>query len=45
MIDQKLDYLHNNSVEYGFVTKQEGFPKSSIENYVYGNGNINVEII
>lgn len=45
MIDQKLDYIHNNPVEQGFVTKPEDYPWSSAENYAFGTGSINVEII
>jgi len=42
MIDQKLNYIHNNPVDQGFVTKAEEYPWSSIVNYMYGssiNGN------
>jgi len=45
MLDQKLDYLHNNPVEQGFVKKAEDYPWSSIANYIGEKGMIDVEII
>ncbi len=45
MLDQKLDYLHNNPVEHGFVKKAEDYPWSSITNYIGEKGMIDVEII
>lgn len=45
MMDQKLDYLHNNPVEHGFVNKPEDFPWSSIASYFGEKGMIDVEVI
>ncbi len=45
MTDQKLDYLHRNSVEQGFVHSPEDYPWSSMANYVGEKGMIDVEVI
>lgn len=45
MIDQKLDYIHNNPVELGFVEKPEDFVYSSAKHYAGSNGLIDIEII
>jgi len=45
LIDQKLDYIHNNPVMQGFVIKAEDYPWSSVVNYIYGHGLIEIEII
>jgi hypothetical protein len=33
VIDQKLDYIHNNPVEYGYVVNPEEYLYSSARNY------------
>ena len=45
MMDQKLDYLHDNPVKQGFVKRAEDYPWSSISNYIGEEGVIDVEII
>ena len=45
MIDQRLEYLHNNPVKQGFVKNAEDYPWSSISNYIGEKGMIDVEII
>jgi len=45
MMDQKLDYIHNNPVEHGFVKKPEDYPWSSISDYIGEKGIVNVELI
>lgn len=45
LIDQKLDYTHNNPVMQGFVLKAEDYPWSSVENYMYGKGLLEIETI
>ena len=45
MIEQKLNYLHNNPVESGFVIKPEDYKYSSAINYAGIIGLIDVEII
>lgn len=45
MMEQKLEYVHNNPVKQGFVTKPEDYPWSSISNYIFGTGLIEIEII
>lgn len=42
VIDQKLDYLHNNPVEAGFVDKPEKWLYSSAQNYVGDIGPLEV---
>ena len=37
MLDQKLEYIHNNPVEAGIVDKAEEYVYSSAGDY-YGNG-------
>ncbi|MBT1700690.1 transposase [Fulvivirgaceae bacterium PWU4] len=43
MIDQKLDYVHNNPVEAGIVENAEDYLYSSARNYAGLNGLIEVE--
>ncbi len=38
MAHQKLDYIHNNPVEAGFVTKAEEWKYSSAIDYYEGKG-------
>jgi putative transposase len=45
MMDQKLEYIHNNPVEQGFVNKAEDYPWSSIANYFHEKGLIEIELI
>jgi REP element-mobilizing transposase RayT len=45
MMGQKLDYLHNNPVKQSFVNRPEGFPWSSMANYIGEKGMIDVEVI
>ena len=45
MIDQKLDYLHNNPVEAGFVNEPEYYSYSSARDYCGGKGFIDLELI
>ena len=45
MIDQKLDYLHNNPVEAGIVAKPEDYLWSSAGDYAGIKGMIDVEIL
>lgn len=44
-MDQKLDYIHNNPVEHGFVKKSEDYPWSSMSDYIGEKGIVNVELI
>ena len=43
--DQKLDYIHNNPVEAGWVIKPEEYLYSSAKNYAGEIGLIDVELI
>jgi hypothetical protein len=45
MIDQKLDYLHNNPVAAGWVDKPEHFLYSSARDYVGDKGLIDIELM
>lgn len=45
IMEQKLDYLHNNPVKRGFVKKAEDYPWSSMSNYIGEEGMFDVEII
>ncbi len=46
LIDQKLDYIHNNPVNAGLVFKQEDYVYSSATNYSgLGGSLINVELL
>jgi len=45
MLEQKLDYIHNNPVEQGFVSKTEDYPWSSMANYCDENGKIEISLI
>jgi len=42
MIDQKLDYIHNNPVESGFVFEPHQYPYSSAIDYSGGKGMIDI---
>lgn len=42
VIDQKLDYLHNNPVTAGFVDKPEKWLYSSAQNYIGDIGPLEV---
>ena len=44
MIDQRLDYLHNNPVEAGFVRLPEDYVYSSALDYTGGGGYISIEL-
>jgi REP element-mobilizing transposase RayT len=45
MIDQKLDYLHNNPVVAGWVDKPEHFLYSSARDYAGDKGLIDIELM
>ena len=45
MFYQKLEYIHQNPVEAGFVTKQEEYLYSSARNYYDGKGLIELSFI
>lgn len=45
MVDQRLDYLHQNPVKAGFVFKPESWVYSSAVDYAGKNGLINVTLI
>ena len=45
MMDQKLDYIHNNPVKQGFVKKAEDYPWSSMADYLGEAGFIEIELI
>ena len=37
MIKQKIDYIHNNPIESGFVTRPEDWKYSSARNFMDDN--------
>ena len=45
VIDQKLDYLHNNPVEAGIVENAEDYVYSSAGDYAGENGLLDVELL
>ncbi len=45
IMDQKLDYLHNNPVKHGFVRKAEDYPWSSAADYLGQKGPVDLEMI
>ena len=45
VIDQKLNYIHNNPVESGFVTEPEHWKYSSAIDYSGGKGLLKVELV
>lgn len=45
LIDQKLDYIHNNPVKAGFVAKPEDYIYSSAGDYARIKGLIDIEMI
>ena len=45
MIDQRLDYLHNNPVKAGIVNEAENYIYSSAIDYADGKGLLRVDII
>jgi REP element-mobilizing transposase RayT len=45
IMDQKLEYIHNNPVEAGIVFKLEDYVYSSASNYVGEKGILEVELI
>ena len=45
IIDQKLEYIHNNPIKQGFVVKPEHYPWSSISNYRNETSLIKIELI
>lgn len=42
VIKQKLEYIHNNPLESGFVIEPEHWKYSSTVNYAGRNGNIDL---
>ncbi len=45
MMDQRLDYIHENPVKEGLVWGSEHYPFSSAINYMGRNGLLEVELI
>jgi REP element-mobilizing transposase RayT len=45
IMDQKLDYIHENPVKQGFVFEAEDYPWSSIHNYCGDNTLINIDLL
>jgi len=45
MMEQKLDYIHNNPVEQGFVIRAQYYPWSSILDYSGEKGLIEIELL
>ena len=45
LIEQKLNYIHNNPVKAGFVDKPEDYLYSSARDYVGIKGLIDIELI
>lgn len=45
MLDQRLDYIHNNPVEAGFVIHPEEYPYSSARDYSGEKGYLDVTLI
>ena len=45
LIEQKLDYIHNNPVKAGFVDEQENYIYSSACDYVGTKGLIDIDLI
>jgi putative transposase len=45
VIDQKLDYIHNNPVESGFVTEPQHWKYSSASNYAGEIGIIEIDVL
>ena len=44
-IDQKLDYIHNNPVEYGYVINPEDYLYSSARNYAGLDNLLEIELL
>jgi len=44
MLSQKVDYIHYNPVEAGFVKKAEDWIYSSASNYILGKGVIEIDL-
>ncbi len=42
-IQEKIDYIHNNPVESGFVTEPQHWKYSSAQNFSYGTGVIDID--
>jgi len=45
VIDQKVDYIHNNPVEAGFVSEPEHWKYSSAIDYSGGKGLLNIDYV
>ena len=45
MLEQKLNYIHNNPVKAGFVEKPEDYLYSSARDYIGIKGLIDVDMI
>ena len=45
VIDQKLDYIHNNPVEYGYVVNPEDYLYSSARNYAGLDNLLEIELL
>ena len=43
VLDQKLDYIHNNPVNSGFVSSPEHWKYSSASSYILGYGQIEID--
>ena len=44
-MEQKLDYIHNNPVESGFVSKGEDYLNSSARDYAGEKGLLPIKLI
>jgi len=45
VIDQKLDYIHKNPVEAGFVLEPEHWKYSSANDYAGGKGLLEIDFV
>ncbi|WP_018476663.1 REP-associated tyrosine transposase [Pontibacter roseus] len=45
LMEQKLQYIHNNPVEAGFVTEPHAYPYSSAIDYAGGKGLVNITFL
>jgi len=45
MMDQKLDYLHNNPVEAGFVSEPQDYLYSSARDYCGEKGLLDIVLL
>ena len=45
VIDQKLNYIHNNPVEEGLVFQPEDYMYSSAYDYAGGKGLLDIDVV